>query len=809
MLSNPLLLGGGADYQIQRSLRLRASASASLNRTPSSNGDSTKGTLSTWVKLTGSGIQGLMGCRVDANNFFMLGVSSGNIGLWMQTGASWRAIVYTNAVFRDPSAWYHVVIHYNTGGTTGAGTYLKVYVNGVLQTLNVATAPNGGVFTGMNSTANQMQIGLSYNAAYFDGYLSDYYWLDGIEKQASDFGQIDPTTGVWTAKRYIGTYGTNGFYMPFTNTTSTTTLCYDSSGNSNHFTPSNISLTAGATYDSMTDVPLAYGTTDRGNYCTLNPLAKLTSQTTIQDGNLDAIGVTGGSNWGTVFSTMAVPLSGKWYVEATARVLTGAGNSNSLGVVDSATFVPSGSAILYTYATGQGFDGVLDNRNADTVTPVSKGVGGTAVTGRTATTEVLMLAIDCATGKIWAGYSGTWLSSGDPAAGTGQISTRTMSATDVIAGHTAWNGTDDSAITFNFGQRPFTHTPPTGFKALHTGNLSAPTITKPNKHFDVALYVGNGATKTVTGLSFQPDFVWVKDRVSGANGHRLNDSVRGVQKGLLSHSTSAEVAETNGLTAFTSDGFTVGSQADYNAAEAFVSWDWKAGGAAVTNNAGSISAQVSANAAAGFSIVTWLFSTANNTVGHGLGVAPKLVIAKDKTSGSANWLVWHTSFSAASGEFVALNLTSAKGTAATAWGATNPTSAVFGQGTSIASSNGNSMVAYCFSEIAGYSKIGSYTGNGSNDGTNVVCGFRPAFVLLKRTDAAGDWNIFNNKTPGYNVNGGALFPNLSAVEDTNALLDFTANGFKLRNGAAAINTNGGTFIFLAIAETPFQFALAR
>jgi len=337
-----------------------------------------------------------------------------------------------------------------------------------------------------------------------------------------------------------------------------------------------------------------------------------------------------------------------------------------------------------------------------------------------------------------------------------------------------------------------------------------PAINNGRNHFDVLTYTGTGATQTISGLNFQPDFVWIKSR-SAATDHKLTDSVRGVTKGLISDSTAAESTDINGLTTFNSNGFTLGSDSVYNSNGAtYVAWCWKAGGTAVTNTSGTITSQVSANPTAGFSVVTYMGNgTAGATVGHGLGVKPALIIAKYR-GGISSWPVYHQSLGAT--KWILLNSTSAVTTSSQEWNNTEPTSSVFSIGNSSANDNQSGLnVAYCFSEIAGYSAFGSYTGNGSDAGPFVWTGFLPRFVLIKLTSGiGGDWIIWDSSRNPYNVIGNYLYADSSAAEGSGSGMNFLSNGIKISNDTGGgINGSGSTYIYAAFAENPFKYSLAR
>jgi hypothetical protein len=330
---------------------------------------------------------------------------------------------------------------------------------------------------------------------------------------------------------------------------------------------------------------------------------------------------------------------------------------------------------------------------------------------------------------------------------------------------------------------------------------------------DATLYTGNASARSITNAGgFSPDLVWVKNRTDATTDHKWTDSVRGVTKSLESNTADVEATDTNGLTAFNSNGFSLGSDSSYNAnSKAFVGWQWQAGqGSSASNTSGSITSTVSVNATAGFSVVTYTGTGANATVGHGLGVAPKLLFVKNRV-GVYNWRAWHTALPGT--DYLFLTATDAVATSSTYWNSTVPTSTVFSLGTNAGVNNsGETFVAYCFSEIAGYSKFGNYTGNGSTDGTFVYLGFRPKFVMIKRTDATANWSVRDSVRGTYNVNDYFIRPNTNdeeTVADSTFAIDFLSNGFKLRGTWQGQNASGGNLIYAAFAETPFKYANAR
>ena len=326
------------------------------------------------------------------------------------------------------------------------------------------------------------------------------------------------------------------------------------------------------------------------------------------------------------------------------------------------------------------------------------------------------------------------------------------------------------------------------------------TIKKPSDYFNTKLYTGTGSSQAVTGVGFQPDWLWIKNR-SDAQENIVFDSVRGVEKRLLTDGTQAELTTTNHLSSFDSDGFTVPGLSNNTGASSnnYVSWNWLASNTTASNTVGDINSTVSVNTTSGFSIVSWTGTGANATVGHGLGVAPKFIIVKNRSSAT----FWGVQTPTGAG--FEMNLNEEEGQTATSvyWNSTDPTSSVFSVGTNAATNNsGDNMIAYCFAPIKGFSKFGSYTGNGSTDGTFVYTGFKPAFVIVKRTNTTGSWMMFDNKRNTFNPEDKFLYSDLSNAEGTLTALDFVSNGFKFRNADTFWNASGSTYIYMAFAEEP-------
>jgi hypothetical protein len=329
------------------------------------------------------------------------------------------------------------------------------------------------------------------------------------------------------------------------------------------------------------------------------------------------------------------------------------------------------------------------------------------------------------------------------------------------------------------------------------------TINKGSSYFNTLLYTGTGSSLANTGVGFKPDWVWIKGR-SGATDHGLYDAVRGVQKQLESNNSNAETTETTGLTAFGTDGFTVGALAQLNTSSAtYVAWNWLGANTTVSNTSGTITSTVSANTTAGFSIVSYTGTGANNTVGHGLGVTPSMFIIKERGASGEAWNTYHKSLGA--GNYIMLQSTAASAASSTLFQNTAPTSSVFSVGVD-AGTNGSTKtyIAYCFAEIKGYSKFGSYTGNGSTDGAFVYTGFKPAFIMIKVTSTADDWNIMDNKRDPENTGSELiLYADLNNTEGAAVRGDFLSNGFKCRTTNVSVNQSGATYIYMAFAENPF------
>jgi len=325
-------------------------------------------------------------------------------------------------------------------------------------------------------------------------------------------------------------------------------------------------------------------------------------------------------------------------------------------------------------------------------------------------------------------------------------------------------------------------------------------IDKPSDYFNTKLYTGTGASNSITGVGFQPDWTWIKNRSITAN-HHLFDVIRGATKYILTNSSNAEATDSQQLQSFDSDGFTVGTNGNVNGSgNNIVAWNWLASNTTASNTVGDINSTVSVNITSGFSIVSWTGNgTAGATIGHSLGTTPSMIITKSRSAGGG-WYTYHKSEGAT--KFLQLNNTDASSTNSTVWNNTEPTSSVFSTGTAF--DNGTTYIAYCFAEKKGFSKFGSYVGNGNADGSYIHLGFKPAFVIIKPSSYANSWLILDNKRNTFNPTNTRLEADGSGADYSGLdYADFLSNGFKIRTSNAHPNNSGGTLIYMAFAESPF------
>ena len=764
--------GDNDSYRIERSLRFNSADSAYLNRTPASAGNRKTWTWSGWVKRGVLGTtQTLFSCGTASSNTGQMTIAflqGANLDSLRIHGYSINFRV-TTMQFRDPSAWYHIVVAIDTTNPTPANR-IKFYVNGSeITSFTISSDLTLNADYGINQ-ALQHGIGRyeDLSSSYFNGYLTEINFIDGKALTPSSFGETDAITGRWKAKAYSGTYGTNGFHLKFADNSNNTatTLGKDSSGNGNNWTPNNFSVTAGAGNDSLVDSPTNYGTDTgvggevRGNYPVFNSISK-NSSVTISDGGLRAAFTN--NRFQSV--TIPIPTTGKWYAEFTA--LNGS-STYSIGIGDIAqnadssySLLSSSPAISYINNGNKNVNGTV---NAGGATYTTNDIIGVAVDSGSSSVSFyknnsLQFTVS---GSSFSTYAGRWVFGGDASAFS-------------------------EVLVFNGGQRPFAYTAPTGFKALCTTNLPTPTIKKPSSYMDVVTYTGTGATQTISSLGFSPDLLWTKGR-SLAQSHNLFDTLRSGQR-LRSDTTGAEASTTVTLG---SNGFTLGTESESNnSGSTFIAWAWDE------------------DPIAGFDVVNYLGDgSAGKNISHNLGVAPKFMIVKNRVTAGFDFVVYHASMNATpQGGYMALNGTLGYTANTTIWNNTAPTSSSFTVGTNTAVNKaGENHIAYLWAEVDGFSKIGSYVGNSSANGVFVWCGFRPRYILFKNPSGGTYWQIYDAARNTYNVVNSDLYAGNAAAEQTDASLDMLSNGFKARS---ITYINDATINFVAFAESPFKYARAR
>ena len=805
VIDNSLLLtapAGGGSYQVSRSLRFSSPDSSFLSRTPASAGNRKTWTWAGWVKRSALGTdQNIFGTNSTTGLYFQF-QGDNTFKVLDYTGSTSNYRLETTQVFRDVGAWMHILFALDTTLAT-ANDRIKLYVNGTQITAFSTRVNPSQNYDGVVNSATTHTLGRLDAQWYLDAYLADIHFIDGQALDPSSFTTTDLITGQLIPKAYTGSYGTNGFKLNFSDNSTTAALGTDTSGNGNTWTVNNFSVTAGVNNDSLTDTPTSYGTSTgvggevRGNYATLNALD---TANTLSNGNLQL------NNPSTGFkgtrSTVGMS-AGKWYFETTYTAIVGPTNTAPALYKPNSTLNTGGGSYGNNYISIVEYPANTLNITLDGWSTTAYSQAGSLPAG-----TIVGIAFDADSGKIWFSTNGTWLNSGNPAAGTGAVYSSIPAGTYFFGGY-AYSTSDQ--LDFNFGARSFAYTAPSGFKALCDTNLPAPVVAKGSAAMDVKLYTGNGGTQTISGLEFGPDFVWLKRR-DAARNHALYDIVRGVKKYLASDSTSAEYEPASGgVSSFDSSSFTVveqGGVAINESSASMVAWTWDAGTSTVTNTAGSITSQVRASTT--LSVVTWTGTGSSATVGHGLGVAPSMVIVKRRDAAGWDWPVWHTKLT--SGVYsLFINNTNAEASRSDIWSSA-PSSTVFNFGNSgQVNGSGGTYVCYAFSSVSGYSSFGSYVGNGSStDNTFVYTGMRPRFVMLKRSDSTGNWVIWDAVRNSYNVANSILLPNSSAAEySPDAKIDILSNGFKVRDNSGDSGSSGGTYIYAAFAENPFQYARAR
>jgi hypothetical protein len=788
---------GFFSYSIDQSLRMnKADSPRLIDSSVSSDGNRKKFTFSFWIKLSkasdtydiviGAGGSGSYPSAI-------IGFHSQRLTYKDYRHPSYTSNVITTAVFRDASSFYHFVVAVDTTQST-ASDRVKMYVNGTqLTDFDTASYPTQNYDTLFQdaTSGNEPLIGFSPGFDYMDGYLADIYNVDNAQLAPTEFGETK--NGVWIPKEYSGSFGTTGYHLTFSDSSS---IGADSSGNSHSFD----TVTNLAASDVVSDSP-----TD--NHATWSPIHASTSGGPVfSEGNTRF--QSSGASWSYSVATMAMPNnSGKYAWKFQYNAATN-GNSYPMFFItsanDSANFgtdvTPhkSNGNSLYISVTGAGTaDSEIVKNVAGTDTSIVQYTHG----GLNGATFEILLDTDANTITI------------KDKDGTARVTDYDVSYIDDGSGFIPVV----QAYSYNNAELVVDYTPSdSNYKLLKSSSLPEPTIgpnaaEQADDYFNTVLYTGTGATQSIT-VGFQPDWVFVKRR-AGTQEPSVTDSVRGVNAQLRPASTAAESAQTDALTSFDANGFTLGADAtnrSYNYyTDAHVAWNWKAGGTAVSNSNGSITSSVSAAPDAGFSIVSWTGTGANATVGHGLSKAELIIIKRrDNGSGATSWKTGSEYLSGWTHR-VKLNSTDAEASEADVFNDTAPTSTVFSLGSDV-TVNGSSgtLIAYCFHSVDGYSKVGRYVGNGSSDGVFVYTNFSVKFLLIKRVDSTSHWALIDSTRSPYNVSNAWLAANLANDESSlsNNPYDLLSNGFKARD--TLYNVSGGTYIYLAFGSS-FKYSNAR
>ena len=788
-------------HSIDQSLRFEDGDSAYLTRTFGSASNQRTWTWSAWIKRgnLGGSVVRLFNANDGGSPYRQtsLRFDSDQLRFYNDAPSGVTTDVKSSAVFRDVSAWYNIVLAIDTTSGTSSNR-VKIYVNGS-QITNLATStyPTQNLDMYVNA-ARSHQIGASVSPSqHFDGYMAEVNFIDGLQLDPSSFGETK--AGIWIPKDTSGlTFGTNGFRLKFQDSSA---LGDDTSGNGNDYTASGLAAT-----DVVLDSPT-------NNFVTLNPIYAFRSGSTnyfaptLLEGNLKA---DYSSSSGAVFaaSTLFVD-SGKWYAEV--RSFAGFGWVGISHFTNSTT--SSGYAIL------------LENG--------SKNYNGTSVSAVDTVSDgdIIGIALDLDSGTIEFFINNSSQTQRDISSFTGS---------GKFFGFGVYLSGTDNLVQYNFGQDSsfsgaetaqgntdgngkgdFYYSPPSGFLALCAANLPNPGIDpaedeEPADYFDTILYTGDGNTNQTIGstspyiLQFNPDFVWIKSRSNGSGHHSLGNRVIGdfflnSNQTVDEYSFSAFNFNTNN----TIDVPVSGNNYSMNtSSETYVAWNWLAGGSASSNDDGSVTSSVSVNTEAGFSIVNFQGTGSVITVGHGLGSVPDFIILKSRDINSSQWGTYHSSLGATKSTY--LNSTNAAATNSVFFNNTEPTDSVFTIGNwSDMNTSSKDTIAYCFHSVEGYSKMGSYTGNGSSDGPFVYTGFRVAWLLNKSATNTSQWALLDAARDVGNPATQQLFANLSNAEGTSSGgYDFMSNGFKIRDNGFN-NTSGQTYIYLAFAEQPFKYSNAR
>jgi len=788
-------------HSIGQSLRFEDGDSSRLTRTPSSAGNRKTWTWSAWVKRGNISAGQFLFQAYDGASSRRSGIkfNSNNTIAFDQGGSASSGLIDTVAVYRDVSSFYHIVVVADYSNGT-AGNRAKIYVNGVLQT--VTTSDDFENADGLINSTNEHSISFT-SSNFFDGYMAEVHFIDGTALGPDSFGETKD--GIWVPKNVSGlTYGTNGFHLDFADSSA---IGNDVSGQNNDFAVSGLAATD-VVLDSVTN-----------NFATLNGVHPNASTGNFSEGNLRSY--QDQSPYTDFYATFAVS-SGKWYWEGRAagsavQQIWGFAREDALTTENGG--VVSGTTGYAYFRFGSFARERANGSNANASGTLSVAAGDTiGLALNLVDNEVKFYKNGTLEHTISGVQAGTYYPFVCYQMNQNRLEQRVNFGQDsTFAGLESAGGNSDDNGIGDFAQSPIS-----GHLAICSANLPEPSIISGEAYFNTVLYTGDGSNGlAITGVNFQPNWTWIKSR-SGTAYHELHDSIRGAGKRLFSNETTAE-GDVGTVSSFDSDGFTVSRNNAYDGtnqnAKTFVSWNWLAGTAVSGNTSGSGTAKAysgSVNTEAGFSIITYKGNgTAGHTIPHHLGKTPTFIIVKDRDNAS-NWRVWGTGVSIA--KALGLDTSNAEensGNDNGNWNNTLPTDNVFSVGSFNSGNRTDAdFIAYCFTDIEGYCKAGVYIGNANPNGPYINLNFRPAFLLIKRSDSASHWVIIDTKrSPSNEITAwlGANLANSESSLGTNNEFDILSNGFKNRNDAGAdiMNQNGASYIYLAFAEQPFKYSNAR
>ena len=782
-------------YEIERSLRFNKDDDSKLSRSWSGDDANLKTqTYSFWFKRKITGTQMFFLSCWNGSNTDRIGITAdGQFFVEFKDGGSTEAEWHSDRVLFDEGTWYHAVVAIDT--TQGVtDDRFKVWLNNeqITNWDTKNTVSENYELDGLGR-ANKTHVmgayagGTTSTNSHWDGYITEFHYLDGIVGTPADFGETNAATGQWIPIEYTGSYGAKGWYVNFSDNSDTTdaTLGKDSSGNGNNWTPANLSVSAGIGNDSFIDTPT-------NNF--MNMMSDGRLNCTISEGGMKM--VTTGSNV-TSWSNFQIPTSGKWYFEV--KMTTSSETMIAFDYkpkVNVAHNLPGDDSDFTVYPYGGSYE-IYYGGSAVQSGSFGHGSG---------TVYQIWFDRDNHTFKVVRDDNAESFTWNIPTA---------LQAYPLTVGRvhtTTWTA---GTWEWYFGGNGFNYTIPDGYKTLSTANLPEPTIKDPSKYYDNILYTGNNyqGTRAITGLGFNPDIVCSKAR-SQASAGMLFDSVRGfaADKELRLDNDQSEGEEDTaqyGYTTALANGFNLvtGSAGDPNGnaalntnSQTYATWCWKE------------------SATAGLDIISYTGNgTSGRTLAHNLGVAPKLVIVK-RTSASEDWFVYVGRMLGTTGAYVKLNTNTTSGTASGVFNTADTTddNIILGDGTST-NHNGSTYIAYAFAQVPGFSRFGSYTGNNDSDGHFIYTGFRPALLWIKRTDSADNWAIYDEKRSDSGLNeqsGNRIDKHLrfdssqSEVDQAATGLSFHSNGVKFHGSNGQVNGTG-TYIYAAWAAAPFKYANAR